>query len=150
MSKMKQLAASVDTHWSNLTPATWTALLEGIACIKSPNTIHISHLGDEFYSIRVPVVENQDDNVDEAAPSKAVPLPPKEHPVLSDTCRDTIDHALDGLNIKSIKYYETDDDEKSLTIIVKGNFDDEKQAEEFMHGTHKEEHDAYERAMKGI
>lgn len=82
--------------------------------------------------------------------SKTVPPAPKDQPILSDTCRDTLNHTIEGIDLDSVKYYETDDDEKSITIIIKGSFEDEEKTKDFMHGTHKSEYDAYDRAMKGI
>lgn len=81
---------------------------------------------------------------------KAVPSSPEDLPILSDTCRDTLHHTIDGIDFESVKYYETDDDEKSITIIIKGSFEDKEKAKDFLHGTKKTEYDAYERAMDGI
>lgn len=74
-----------------------------------------------------------------------------EKPVVKDKDRDLLDHCLDDITIEEVKYYEYDDDENKIQIVITGSFSDKEEAKEFINNkTNKPVYDAYERAMRGI
>jgi hypothetical protein len=73
----------------------------------------------------------------------------ESQPVLIDKDRDLLDHTLDNIDVEEIKYYEDDDEDGRIKIVVVGSFNDEEQAEKFLGNTNKDAIDAYERVMKG-
>lgn len=69
--------------------------------------------------------------------------------VVKDKDKDLLEKTLDDIDVKQIEYFESDDNDTEIQIVITGNIhDDERQA--IRSRSNKPAHDAFDRAMQGF